>query len=178
MRHLFYDSSEINLNSSPERMNFSSYSVLLWHPSINKIFPPGLHDKKFIIWWLFHYLRIFANRYYSVMLVFDKENTLVHRSCIFPRYFRFPFMCENDLQIGDTFTALKFRGEGIATWAILKIIELLKTKDRKFWYLCAEDNLASIRVIEKAGFKKKGSGIRTAKWGFKMLGSFIITETV
>ena len=85
-------------------------------------------------------------------------------------------MCDNDLQIGDTFTYLNFRGR-IATWAIM-VFELLKTKDRKFWYLCAEDNLASIRVIEKAGFKKKGSGIRMAKWGLNMLGSFIITEIV
>ncbi len=153
------------------------YSIYLWKPKLDQIFPSGLSEKKFAVWWLMHQLRIFPNRDYGVLLIFD-GNRLIHRSCIFPRYLRFPFMGNDDLQIGDIFTDEKYRGKGIAAYAIQKIVELYKIDNRKFWYIVEENNESSIRVIEKVGFNKIGCGERRKKFGIKLFGSFeILTRT-
>lgn len=175
MNYLFYENTGIIRESVANLFNDSSYSISFWKPSLKKIFPWGLSEKRFAFWWLMHQFRFFTNRDYSVLLI-HKDNDLIHRSCIFPRYFRYPFMKENDLQIGDTFTDPKYRGKGIATYAILTIIEYFKMNDRKFWYIVEENNKSSIRVIEKAGFKKIGSGIRTSMLGLRLLGSFMLND--
>jgi RimJ/RimL family protein N-acetyltransferase len=175
MNYLFYESVGITDQSSVDFSNYSSYSIRFWKPSLNKIFPLGLSEKRFAFWWFMHQSRFFTNRDYSVLLIFQ-GNDLIHRSCVFPHYFRYPIMKDNDLQIGDTFTDQRYRGKGIATYAILNIIEFLKMNGRKFWYIVEENNKPSIRVIEKVGFKRIGSGIRTSKLGLKLLGSFIFND--
>lgn len=176
MNYALYESAEIKTNAFVEQSNNLTYSVYLWRPGLTNIFPPGLLEIKFLVWWLLHYLRIFPNRDYCVLLILDKGKTLIHRSCAFPRYFRFPFMRDNDLQIGDTFTDGKCRGKGLATYAILKIAESLKMKNRKFWYITDENNKPSVRVIERCGFYKVGYGERTKLFGSKFLGSFVLRE--
>lgn len=175
VNYLFYENIGITHNSGVNFLNDSSYSISFWKPSLNKIFPSGLSERRFVFWWLMHQSRFFPNRDYSVFLI-HQDNKLIHRSCIFPRYFRYPFMKDNDLQIGDTFTDQRYRGKGIATYAILRIVEYLKMNNRKFWYIVEEANKSSIRVIEKAGFKKRGSGIRTCRFGLRLLGSFILND--
>jgi len=174
LNYVFYESAEIKTNASIEQINNLTYSVYLWCPGLINIFPPGLTEIKFLVWWILHHLRIFSNRDYCVLMILDKDKTLIHRSCVFPRYFRFPFMRENDLQIGDTYTDGKCRGRGLATYAILKILESLQMDNRKFWYIVEENNESSIRVIEKVGFNKIGCGERGKKFGIKLFGSFEI----
>jgi len=175
MKYLFYEFSGIDRMSSNNISINPKYSINFWKPELYKIFPPGLSEKRFAIWWLMHQSHFFANRDYNVLLI-HQGNELIHRSCVFPRYFRYPFMKDNDLQIGDTFTNQKYRGKGIATYAIVKIIEFLKINNSNFWYIVEESNTPSIRVIEKAGFRKVGSGIRTKKIGLKIIGSFIFKD--
>ena len=174
MNYLFYESTGISCKPIIHQM---PYSIYLWKPKLDQIIPPGLSEKKFAVWWLMHQLRIFPNRDYGVLLIFNGNN-LIHRSCIFPRYFRFPFMGNNDLQIGDIFTDEKYRGKGIAAYAIQKIVELCKMDNRKFWYIVEENNESSIRVIEKVGFNKIGCGERRKKFGLKLFGSFEILTKI
>lgn len=133
--------------------------------------PEGIPLIPFLVWWVMHYLRIFKNSNYGILLIYH-ERMLIHRAGIFPGYFRFPFMSREDLQIGDIWTHRKYRNRGIALFAIKQILHLKKSPDRKFWYVVEENNLASIRVIEKAGFDKVGEGIRKKKFGLKLLGNF------
>jgi len=81
------------------------------------------------------------------------------------------------LQIGDTWTMPEYRGKGLATFAIRKILEKFQKSGRCFWYVVEENNLPSIRVIEKSGFLLKGKGIRTKRLGISLLGRFEMTET-
>src|SRR5437868_9514403 len=87
--------------------------VVLWRPSPLEATPPGVKGVAFKIWWAFHHFRIFANRAYALMLIYDGDR-LVHRSGVYPRYFRFPFMSDQDLQIGNTWTDPQYRGKGLA----------------------------------------------------------------
>ena len=101
---------------------------------------------------------------------------MIHRSGIFPGYFRFPFMAADDLQIGDTWTQPEYRGQGLATFAIQKIAEAFRKPGRTFWYVVEQENRASIRAVEKAGFEMLGEGNRTKRFGIRALGAYIIQQ--
>jgi RimJ/RimL family protein N-acetyltransferase len=135
--------------------------------------PDGVRLYPFAIWWAFHYARIFSNRKYGVFSIFG-DNLTIHRSCIFPGYFRFPFMHKDDLQIGDTWTSPDYQKQGLATFALKKICELFAKDGRTFWYVVEEGQYSSIRVVEKAGFSRVGEGFRTKRFGLSIFGSFVI----
>jgi RimJ/RimL family protein N-acetyltransferase len=124
-----------------------------------------------------HNLYVFSNKDYGLYLIFD-GGRLIHRSVIMPRYFRFPFMGKEDLQIGDTWTIPEYRGEGLATFAIQNTIESLKKPNRKFWYVVEETNRPSIRAIEKNGFVKFGTGVRKKRMNLKVIGTFKMTSSI
>lgn len=145
----------------------------LWRPTLGNLRPDGLGGKVFLVWWLMHHLHLFANRDYSLLLVYH-AGKLSHRSCVFPRYFRFPFMAKQDLQIGDTWTDENHRGKGLATFALRCIVENLRQPGRRFWYVTSEDNIASIRACEKAGFRQVATSRRTSRLGTKWLGAFVL----
>jgi lipopolysaccharide/colanic/teichoic acid biosynthesis glycosyltransferase/RimJ/RimL family protein N-acetyltransferase len=149
------------------------HSWILWKPCITKLTPKGVSLFPFAMWWLFHYGRLFTNGDYGILAIYQGEE-LVHRSCVFPRYFRFPFMARNDLQIGDIWTDPEHRKKGLATLAILKILELESQPGRRFWYVVEKDNIPSIRVIEKTGFSMVASGIRTRHFGIGLLGCYMM----
>jgi predicted GNAT family acetyltransferase len=83
-------------------------------------------------------------------------------------------MKSKDLQIGDTWTMPEHRGKGLATFALRKVIEIYAESGRAMWYVVAEDNLPSIRVVEKTGFNLVGSGTKQKRLGLSLLGSYVI----
>jgi GNAT superfamily N-acetyltransferase len=150
------------------------YQAEFWAPRGGQLRPAGLGWMPFIVWSLvFHHGRIFSNRSYQLLLI-KKDGELVHRSCIFPGYFRFPFMAAADLQVGDTWTAPSERGKGLAGWALASIIRRLATAGTTVWYICDQENAASAAVARKAGMKLVGRGIRTRRFGLNLLGKFQI----
>lgn len=148
----------------------------IWRPSALQPVPPQAPWKNFAVWYAFDRLRIFANGDYSIALVWDGR-TVVHRSCVFPRYFRFPFMRRDDLQIGDTWTAESARGKGLATDAVAEIVSKLSRPGRRFWYVTEESNMPSVKVIERAGFTLMALGERRTWHGVKLFGTYEITQT-
>jgi RimJ/RimL family protein N-acetyltransferase len=149
------------------------YTVTLWRPSWRHPAPPGKLGAAFWVWAAFHRLRVFGNRDYAVLLIHEGE-TLAHRSCLFPPYFRFPFMGPNDLQIGDTWTHPDYRGKGLATFALRHLIRVGRNPGRTFWYVVDEENASSIRVVEKTGFRKIGRGEKRRRFGLNLLGAYVI----
>jgi RimJ/RimL family protein N-acetyltransferase len=174
-RYFFYCQDFSNLNLLSKFTLSDKYNYKLWTPKITSIVPFGLPLFPFGIWWLFHYLHVFKNREYCIFLIYEGE-TLIHRSCVFPGYFRFPFMLKSDLQIGDTWTHPDYRGKGMASYAIQQILLLKGKSCRKFWYITESNNYPSIRVIEKVGFKKIGEGRRKNRFGLRFIGYFEIDK--
>lgn len=147
-----------------------------WAPRGLAIRPKGLAWMPFAIWSVvFHHGRVFRNRGYELLLI-RRDGQLVHRSCVFPGYFRFPFMAPGDLQVGDTWTAPTERGKGLAGWALAVILRRLAAEGRTVWYICDLDNEASIRVARKNGMRLVGRGIRTRRIGVSLLGKFQISD--
>jgi RimJ/RimL family protein N-acetyltransferase len=104
-----------------------------------------------------------------------RSGQLAHRSAIFPRYFRFPFMQRSDLQIGDTWTHEEDRGRGLAGCAIRALLESDVNRDRVYWYICDIANRPSRRVVEKLGFIEAGECRRTSRFGLRLFGAFVFT---
>ncbi len=151
----------------------NQYTYTIWHPSPGKVVPHGVPLFPFGVWWLMHYLHLFRNRDYGIFVVYNGDR-VVHRSGIFPGYFRFPFMRENDLQIGDVWTDPEHRGKGMAASAVQQILQECRKPGRRFWYITEESNLFSVRIVQRAGFTKVGKGRRRARLGLRVLGLYEI----
>ena len=143
---------------------------VFWRPAPWRIRPPTF-GRKIILWWLAHYLRVFRNRDYAVLLI-AKGDIMVHRSCAIPACFRWGFMPPGDIQVSSTWTTPEFRGGGLATLALRELTVLLRRPGRQFWYVTRVNNAASVAVCCKAGFQYVGTARRTARLGMRILGSF------
>ena len=137
------------------------------------LLPEGLPFFPFGVWTAMHHLRVFANGDYGVLVVYD-AGRVVHRSGLFPRYARFPFMAKEDLQIGDVWTDPHHRNRGLASFAVHELLREKAGPGRRIWYVVEPDNAASIRTIEKAGFALVGHGVRTNRLGLSLLGQFVM----
>ena len=155
----------------------AGYTSEAWRPGMISIKANGIPVFPFVVWWIFHILHVFANRYYGLFII-RSGNKVIHRSVITPRYFRFPFMAADDIQIGDTWTDPSERGRGLATIALDSVLRTPLSRKRTCWYVVEPSNLASIRVVEKAGFALAGRGIRTRLFGLGILGRYVLTEHI
>jgi len=150
----------------------SGYWTQLWRPSMTRVIPPTL-GPRFVLWWLLHYMGAFRNRDYSVVLIGEGDR-VVHRSCIVPAYFRWPFMKSSDCQVSSTWTHPDYRGRGLATAGLMEAMRMCAKPGRRFWYVSRAANVASIAVCRKAGFSLVGHARRTKRMGTNMLGQLII----
>jgi RimJ/RimL family protein N-acetyltransferase len=174
MSYLVYRSTGLR---APSPSVPSSLRVDLWRPSLGNMKPAGFQGLVFDVWWLFHNTHLFANRDYCQLVIYDGDR-LVHRSGIFPRYPRFPFMGGSDLQIGDTWTDPDYRGRGLATLAIHETLRRLARPGRAFWYIVEPANVASVRTIERAGFARVAESVRTSRLGVRLLGAYVLTSAL
>lgn len=175
MRLFFYLKEGENAPIGEAITSAPHYVARIWHPSLTNWVPEGIPLMPYAVWWLFHQVGIFTNRDYAILLIYF-QGMVVHHSCVFPWYFRFPFMAKNDLQVGDTWTHTAHRGKGLALIALEEIVRLCNKPGRRFWYVVEEENVASIRVAEKAGFSKVGQGVRIKRLGLSLLGAYCIQE--
>jgi RimJ/RimL family protein N-acetyltransferase len=144
----------------------------VWRPSHRRLWPAQAEPIS-AVWGVMHLTHIFRNGEYGQILGYC-DGTLVHRSYVFPGWFRFPFMNRIDVQIGDTWTSPDHRGRGMATAAICRVVAEWDAPDRAFWYVVASDNTPSVRAIQRAGFTLVGVGERRSRWGCRLLGSFMM----
>ena len=80
------------------------YEWTVWKPTLKEISPKGIRQlrKRFALRWLMHHLHLFSNGDYQVLIVrHSPTGDLVHYSGATGRYWRWPFMRLDDMQIGD-----------------------------------------------------------------------------
>lgn len=146
-------------------------SLEVWRPSPSRVRPEGLPWFPYIVWWGFHYAGVFRNDHYRVFLL-RQQGRIVHRSCVFPPFFRFPFMERGDVQVGDVWTAPERRGQGLSVATLKHIVAGFR--DRHVWFLCERTNLASARLAGSAGLQLVGVGSRRPRLGLGVLGQFVL----
>ena len=149
----------------------------LWRPTLRQPLRWELLALPFLAWSLFHFLGVFAGRDYFLLLIFQGTK-LVHRTCVLPSHFKFPFMAARDLQAAGLWTHPSLRGRGLGWIAIQEVMRLVGAPDRTLWYMVREENAASIRLAEKAGFRLVARGRRRRRLGLQAVGYFQVEEVV
>lgn len=82
---------------------------------------------------------------------------LVHTSYVVPKCYKFPFMNNCDYEIGPCFTYPKFRGNGYYPQMLKYICSSACQPNSVFYMIVDENNISSIKGMEKAGFQKCGN---------------------
>ena len=86
-----------------------------------------------------------------------KGGKLVHTSYVIPKCCKFPFLSNVDYEIGPCMTYPAFRGKGYYPMMLRYISSTVGTEKTVFYMIVDEDNIASIKGIEKAGFQRCGN---------------------
>lgn len=124
------------------------------------------HKGDFIIQLLWYVLSLSKN---VIIYIKDKKGNIIHMSQLTPKIFKFPFMQNNDLQVGTCWTIEEYRGQGIYPFVINYIVDNY-LKSNKIFMITRKDNYSSQKGIEKAGFKLYGEGLK------KMFGIYKINK--
>lgn len=151
------------------------YEWSIWRPQINRVIPHGTGQfrKRFAARWLIHQMRLFSNRDYQVLLIRHRPSgDLAHYSGATGRYWRWPFMGAEDMQIGDTWTHPAHRGRGLGKFALGVLLKQLARPGRRIWYVVEEDNAPSIAIARAAGMRLAGTGGRTHPRVFRFLHAY------
>ena len=86
----------------------------------------------------------------------NEQGFLTHTSYVIPACVKFPFMKKGDYEIGPCYTYPVFRGKGIYPQVIRNVVLSLGNTNSTFYMIVREENISSIKGIEKAGFIKCG----------------------
>lgn len=146
-------------------------AIRTWSPDADGFVPRGSRSFRNIAWWAMTRFGLFERRDFTEITIW-RDGRLLHRLIVTPRWFRFPFMAKGDLQLGDLWTHPGARGQGLARAGIEHAHRLFANHGGSFWYVVAEDNRASVRLIESCGYHLVGTGQRTSPWGMDLLGRY------
>jgi GNAT superfamily N-acetyltransferase len=174
MRYLVFQSTGGSDGWREPRRLPPGYEMETWRPDWRHIVPPTL-GPKFALWWALHECRLFRNRDYSALLI-RYEGRVVHRTCLIPKYFRWPFMADSDLQISSTWTHPEYRCLGLATFALQSAVEQWAAAGRTLWYVTHVENAPSLAVCNNIGFVMKTAAVRTYRFGLRVLGHLELLE--
>jgi RimJ/RimL family protein N-acetyltransferase len=157
----------------------NGYRCLIWRPGAWPLLPYGLRGIRlkirFLFRWAVHRMNLFADYGCGSLLVYDRKG-LVHYSSFTPRYWRFPFIADDDFQIGDTWTHPEHRGKGLALSALRSLVAMLAKPRRRLWYVVATANHPSRRVAEKAQFRLVAEGTWIVPLRIKLAGTYVINR--
>lgn len=128
---------------------------------------------RFLFRWFLLHLGLMSRPECGALLVHDRGQ-LLHYSGFTSRYWRFPFMEREDLQIGNTWTEPAHRSKGLARFALRTLVSTLGRPGSKLWYVVEASNASSIKVVERAAFTLVGSGTWYKPLGLKLPGSYKI----
>jgi RimJ/RimL family protein N-acetyltransferase len=143
----------------------------IWLPASKGPPPPGSRRLRNLVWWAFSRFGVFAGRGFAELSIW-RDGRMAHRLIVTPRWYRFPFMDEEDLQIGDLWTHPLERRRGLARAAIAEAHRRFASRAGRFWYAVDARNKASISLIESCGYSFVGIGRRTAPFSIRMIGRF------
>lgn len=123
-------------------------------PTIRRLFIEG--EKKSI--------KLLAARLMFWIITFGKAKLycyrqggeLAHTSYVIPKCCKFPFLESSDYEIGPCMTCPKFRGKGYYPTMLRYICSTVGSQKTTFYMIVDEENSASIKGIEKAGFTRCG----------------------
>lgn len=146
-------------------------TVRVWRPSVDGLPSRGSRRLDNLVWWAFSRLGVFSRPDFAEVTLWQGGRR-VHRLVVTPRWYRFPFMDADDLQIGGLWTDPRSRREGLARAAIAEAHRLAAGHGGQLWYAVEASNGASIALAESCGYRLAGAGRRTRPFGIGLVGRF------
>ena len=131
--YLFYSSVQPSSVQGVDLLSEHQWSV--WRPMLKKIMPRGVSYSwiRFVLRWLIHRLGLIEHCEYQVLVVRHvSTDEVVHYSGATGRYWRWPFMDAQDIQIGDTWTHPVDCGRGLAKFALVQLLRELAAPEWAF----------------------------------------------
>ncbi|MFN3754463.1 GNAT family N-acetyltransferase [Flavobacterium sp.] len=152
----------------------TSMTLAEWKPSVFSWYPKG-YGAKYFLYSLFSFLGIFKNKNYSAFFAY-KENELVGSLLVVPKYFKWPFMHKDDVQLTYVKIYKEYRGKGYGKQMITNVLFMLQhqNRDNAVWYVTDDSNQASKSTAEGVGFQLNSYGVKSNFLGlslFKILKS-------
>lgn len=142
------------------------YKLKIFDSSLFNILPSSMHNSFSKKEKAMLYLR--AVRGYRVIYFEDIRQSVIAWCFLKKDYLnKYPFMRKEDALINPYFTNVEYRGRGIAQTIIRQATEMREYKS--IYALVKSDNLPSIAVLKKCGFKKIG-------WSGKKLWSHTVSQ--
>ncbi len=150
------------------------YRIERWRPSLTRPRTAWL-PPRYLAWSVAAGTHVFRNHDYWVYAVLSGED-LVHYSCVVPKWFRWPLMHNQDIQVSNTWTSPDHRGRGLARVCLSQILADLGS-GRAVWYVTRPENFASVRVCESVGFRKVGRAQRVSRLNSRLLGALRMEDS-
>ena len=147
-------------NDSAE-MNIDEMDIGVFSPGITRLILNG--EKRTFKLLLVRFLFWISTRGRVKIYYATQNGELVHTSCVIPKCYKFPFLDNEDYEIGPCVTYPKFRGKGVYPWMLKHICSSIGDEKTVFYMIVDETNISSIKGIEKAGFVKCGT-VRVSKF--------------
>jgi hypothetical protein len=184
MKYVFYYLQNYGEEEKKDIDLAKHYHYQIWSPGLFELFPKGNFDSKSglvkskfnktILCWRFLYYLI-LNHVFSIFIIY-RNNNIVHYTVILSKSVKFPFMGKYDIQFGPVWTHPNERKKGLMKFALYSYIKISNKKDRKYWWVCRENNNVSRIAIEKKGFNLYGIGTKKSILPLGVLGRFTIEE--
>jgi ribosomal protein S18 acetylase RimI-like enzyme len=149
----------------------------VWRPEIEGLPLLDGHVRANLAWWAFARLGIFARPGFCELTILRGRRS-VHRLIVTPRWYRFPFMAPDDLQIGDLWTDPGFRRLGLARRAMAAALDLAGSQAPAVWYITESGNRASMALARESGMRMAALGERTRPRGIALAGQFRLLRSV
>ena len=133
-------------------LNQHSWKILEYTPSLKQVFLTG--EAKTIKTALVRlYFQIMTYGKAKLICAINDCGEVMHTSYLVPRCFKFCFLDKNDFEVGPCYTNPNFRGKGIYPAVLDYICSNYGNKKTMFYMIVDDNNVSSIRGIEKAGFR-------------------------
>ena len=155
----------------------SSEKFRCWRPRTDGPPPKGSRSGANYFWWILEKISLFASPGFAELCI-EERGSVIHRLIVTPRWYRFPFMTEADLQIGNVWTSPAARRRQLARTAILEAHRRFARSGVRFWYVTAADNAISSALARSCGYRLVAVGRRTRRLGLRVLGRFVVERFV
>lgn len=151
--------------------------IRCWRPDFDGFPPRGSRLLSNQFWWALARAGGFARKGFAEIRI-DRGNGVVHRLIVTPRWYRFPFMAPEDLQIGRLWTSPDARRTGLARAAMGEAHRRFANDSARIWYVADAANAASQALALSCGYRLVATGRRTRRFGTPLLGQYVIDRFV
>ena len=121
---------------------------------------------------LLRFFRVIKKDVYLSYIMVD--HSIVSYAVCYPKSFKYPFMGDDDYQIGSVYTDPRYRKKGYSALIIENILTNINCS--RIWYIADSGNIPSINLCKKLNFRYFNNGVRLRGKYLSFLSIYKITE--